>query len=115
MKYYFDFLLAILLTSFSYYLAGLFISNGLAAWQAFIIGFSVVSLGAITEALKSPIWLIILIPFPVGMLLLFLFLNSALLTWFISYVITLGIYTIIHLLMSFFFKFHSLIPAWKLS
>ncbi|MGG3798523.1 hypothetical protein [Metabacillus fastidiosus] len=46
MKYYFDLLLAILLTSFSYYLAGLFISNGLAAWQAFIIGFSVVSLGA---------------------------------------------------------------------
>jgi hypothetical protein len=37
---------------------------------------SVVSLGAITEFLGAPIWLIVLIPFPVGMFLLYLILNK---------------------------------------
>ncbi|RJS59234.1 hypothetical protein [Bacillus sp. PK3_68] len=115
MKYYIDFLLAILLTALSYFIGSLALGNGVLAWQALIIGISVVLLGAITEALKAPMWLIILVPFPVGMLLLFLFLHEPVQTWFLTYLITLAIYSVIHVIMSFFFKFHSLIPAWKLS
>ena len=115
MRYYFDFLLAIILTALSYFIGSFLISNGLSVFLALIIGISVVSLGAITESLRAPMWLIILVPFPVGMILLYLFLDEPLLTWLITYFITLAIYTVIHVFMSFIFKFHSLIPAWKLS
>jgi|UPI00068BEB52 hypothetical protein len=114
-KYFFDFILAIFLTSFSYYIASSVLRNGLLFWQALIIGFSVVSLGALTEALGSPMWLIVLVPFPVGMFLLYLFLNVTVSQWLLTYIITLAIYTVIHIPMSYFFHFHSLIPAWKLS
>ncbi len=115
MNYVISFVIAILLTSFSYFFGSRFITNGIAIWQALIIGTSVVSLGAITEALRAPIWLIVLMPFPVGMLLLFLFLNKPLYIWMFAYLTTLALYTVIHMIASKFFHFHSLIPAWKLS
>lgn len=115
MKYLFDFFLAVFLNGFSYYIASFVLSTGLPIWQALIIGFSVVSLGALTEALGSPMWLIVLVPFPVGMFLLYSFLQVSVSQWFLTYLLTLAIYTVIHIPMSYFFKFHSLIPAWKLS
>jgi hypothetical protein len=115
LKYIFDFILAITLTGLSYYIGSLFFRHGLPIWQALIIGFSVVSLGAVTEALGAPIWLIVLIPFPVGMLLLYVFLQVPVPNWFLTYATTLTLYTIMHIPMSYFFQFHSLIPAWKLS
>lgn len=114
-KYFLNFILAITLTGISYYFGSLLISNGIPLWQAILIGFAVVTLGALTEALGTPMWLIVLVPFPVGMLLLYLFLNAAVPQWFLTYIITLIIYTIIHIPMSYFFSFHSLIPSWKLS
>ncbi|MFC7687203.1 hypothetical protein [Ureibacillus sp. GCM10028918] len=115
MGYLFDFLLAIVLTALSYYIGSYLLRKDLSALQALIIGTSVVSLGAITEALNAPMLLIILVPFPVGMILLYLFLKESVKTWFITYLLTLAIYTVIHVMMSYFFKFHSLIPAWKLN
>lgn len=115
MNYLISFLLATLLTALSYFLGSLLTKNGIAVWHALIIGASVVSLGAFTEALGAPIWLIVLIPFPVGMFLLYLFLNKSLGTWFLTYLITLALYSVIHVVMSSFFQFHSLIPAWRLS
>jgi hypothetical protein len=115
MNYFISFLLATLLTALSYFMGSLLIRNGIAIWQALIIGVSVVSLGAITESFGAPIWLIVLIPFPVGMFLLFLFLNKPLDTWFLTYLTTLALYSVIHVVMSYFFQFHSLIPAWRLS
>ncbi|WP_235991726.1 hypothetical protein [Metabacillus schmidteae] len=114
-KYFVDFMLAIVLTAISYDLGSLLISGGIAFWQALLIGFSVVSLGALTEAVGAPIWLIVLVPFPVGMILLFFFLGASVGQWFLTYLTTLGIYTVFHIVMSYFFYFHSLIPAWKLS
>ncbi|CAM4402080.1 hypothetical protein [Paenibacillus tarimensis] len=114
MSYIRDFILAFTLTAASYYMGTLLVSGGIDWWEALLIGISVVSLGAITEGLNAPIWLIILVPFPVGMLLLYYFLNTTLIMWFSAYLTTLLIYTIIHILMSYSFRFHSLIPAWKL-
>jgi hypothetical protein len=114
-KYLFDFILAVTLNGFSYYVGSMIISSGIPFWQAFIIGFTVVSLGALTEFLGSPMWLIVLVPFPAGMLLLYLFLGAALPLWFLTYITTLTIYVIIHIPMSYFFRFHSLIPSWRLS
>ncbi|MBD8069518.1 hypothetical protein [Bacillus sp. PS06] len=114
MNYLLNFILAVCLTGFSYFLGSLILKNGLSLWQALVIGFSVVALGALTEAVGSPMWLIIFVPFPVGMILLYLFLNVAVPQWFLTYLLTLAIYTVIHIAMSYFFKFHSLIPAWKL-
>lgn len=115
MSYVISFIIAILLTSLSYYLGSLLIRNGISIWQALIIGTSVVTIGALTEALGAPIWLIVLMPFPVGMILLYLFLKQPLGRWFITYLTTLILYTLIHIFVSYFFDFHSLIPAWKLS
>jgi hypothetical protein len=115
LQYIFDFILAILLTGLSYYVGSVITRKGIAMWKAAFIGFSVVSLGALTEALGAPIWLIILIPFTVGMGLLYLFLKVNFSKWFLTYAITLSLYTIIHINMSYFFQFNSLIPAWKLS
>ena len=115
MNYFFSFLLATILTACSYFLGSLLIRNDIAVWQAIIIGVSVVSLGAITEVFGAPIWLIVLIPFPVGMLLLYLYLNKPLATWFLTYLTTLDLYSFIHVVMSYFFQFHSLIASWRLS
>ncbi|MCR2822601.1 hypothetical protein [Lederbergia panacisoli] len=115
MIYVISFVLSILLTSLSYFFGSHLLKNGLVFWQAFLIGATVVSLGAITEALRAPIWLIVIVPFPIGMFLLYHFLQKPILIWFLTYVAILAIYTGIHLIMSYFFKFHSLIPAWKLS
>lgn len=115
MNYFISFILATLLTAFPYFLGSLLIRNGISVWQALMIGISVVSLGAITEAFGAPRWLIVLIPFPVGMFLLYLFLNKPLGTWFLTYITTLALYSVIHVVMSYFFQFHSLIPAWQLS
>lgn len=76
MSYFFSFLMASILTALSYLLGSRLVTNGIATWKALVIGISVVSIGAITEALGAPIWLIILMPFPVGMYLLYLFLNK---------------------------------------
>lgn len=115
MGYFFDFILAIILTALSYYIGSFALRKNLSPFQALIIGTSVVSLGALTEVLNAPMWLIILVPFPVGMLLLYFFLKESVKTWFITYLVTLAIYTVIHVFTSFFFEFHSLIPAWKLT
>ncbi|MED3622851.1 hypothetical protein [Neobacillus thermocopriae] len=115
MNYFIRFVLAILLTSLSYFLGSHLMNHALSLFQAFIIGISVVSLGSITEAIGAPIWLIVALPFPIGMTLLYLFLDQPFLTWLFTYLIILGLYCIIHMIMSYFFKFHSLIPAWKLS
>lgn len=115
MKYLVDLILAIILTGLSYYIGSLLFRHGLPIWQAMVIGFSVVALGALTEALGAPIWLIVLVPFPVGMLLLYLFLQVPIYNWFITYATTLAFYTLMHIPMSYYFQFHSLIPAWKLS
>lgn len=115
MKYGISFLAAILLTALSYFFGSLLITDGLFIWQSLIIGSCVVSLGAITEALDAPTWFIVILPFPVGMILLFLFLNQPLHIWFLTYLTTLVLYTFLHILASYFFHFHSLIPAWKLS
>lgn len=115
MRYLISLVTAILLTGLSYFLGDLFLTNELLLWEAIVIGASVVILGAIVEKLHSPMWLIILTPFPVGMLLLYLFLNEAWSEWLFTYLLTLLIYIIIHILASSMFRFHSLIPAWKLS
>jgi len=115
MNYFLGFMLSIILTSSAYFLGSYFIGNSIAFWQALIIGTTVVSFGAIAEGLDAPVWLIVLIPFPVGMFLLYLFLNESFITWLITYAAVLALYTVIHIIMSYFFRFHSLIPAWKLS
>ncbi|MDN4607678.1 hypothetical protein [Sporosarcina highlanderae] len=115
MNYFFSFVLSIVLTSMSYILGSALIKNNIAIWQGFVIGISVVSLGALTEVFNAPIWLIVLVPFPVGMILLYLFLNKPLHIWFLTYLTILALYSVFHIIISYFFQFHSLIPAWKLS
>ncbi|WP_231514845.1 hypothetical protein [Oceanobacillus salinisoli] len=84
MSYIISFTIAILLTALSYFFGSSLITNAISIWKALIIGISVVSIGAITEQIGAPKWLIVMMPFPVGMLLLFLFLNQPLHIWFFT-------------------------------
>lgn len=115
MRYILSFLLSIVLTSLAYFIGGYVLTSGIAFWEAILIGSSVVAIGAFVEKMRAPMWLIILTPFPVGMILLYLLLKEPFVIWLLTYLIILTIYTIIHVFMSYFFRFHSLIPAWKLS
>lgn len=115
MHYLVSFLLSIVLTSLSYFTGSRLIKNPITAAQSLIVGASVVSVGAATEALGAPVWLIVFMPFPVGMLLLYLFLKTSSSQWFLTYITILTLYSVIHVIMSYFFQFHSLIPAWTLS
>ena len=112
--YFVGLLLAILFTSLAYFLGDIFLFHMLSWWQPLIIGASVVLLGAMVEKLQAPMWLIIITPFPVGMFLLLWFMDWNLSKWFYTYCLTLGIYIVLHIVLSALFKFHSLIPAWKL-
>lgn len=105
---------AILLTAFAYFLGDFIVMNKLFMWHALVIGAAVVLAGAFVEKIQAPMWLIILTPFPIGMVLLYILLGENVLTWFITYAITLAIYVILHIIASSLLHFHSLIPAWKI-
>lgn len=98
----------------SLFLGDAIIAHKLFIWQTIVIGATVVLAGAFVEKIHAPMWLIIITPFPIGMTLLYVFLNETTYTWFITYALTLFIYVIIHVIASSLFRFHSLIPAWKL-
>ncbi|SER04906.1 hypothetical protein SAMN04487944_10144 [Gracilibacillus ureilyticus] len=115
MSYWVSYVIAILLTSMSYYIGSKILKMNLGIVQSLIIGTTVVSLGVLTEYSGAPIWLIVLVPFPAGMILSFLFLKTSFLKWLRTYMFILFLYTIIHIIVSYFFQFHSLIPAWHLS
>lgn len=114
MNYFIKLLLAILLTSLAYFLGDLVTAAQLFLWQPFVIGGTVVIAGALVEKVNASMWLIIAVPFPIGMVLLYLFINDTILTWFMTYAATLLIYIVIHIIASALFRFHSLIPAWKI-
>lgn len=106
--------MAIIFTSLSYYFADRTIYRYLVWWQPLLIGTSVVAAGALVEKLNAPMWLIIVIPFPIGMILLMWFFNWSIQRWFFTYSLTLVYYVILHIVLSWGVKFDSLIPAWKL-
>ncbi|GAK02840.1 LOW QUALITY PROTEIN: hypothetical protein JCM19037_1105 [Geomicrobium sp. JCM 19037] len=115
MRYALHFLVAVLLTAFSYYSGSLIVTDEHFVWQSLVIGFTVVSMGALTEKLGAPIWLIVLMPFPIGMSLLFMFLGELVGVWPLHMPLRSRFITILHMFVSYLFHFHSLIPAWKLS
>lgn len=85
MKYMINFLLAIILTSIAYFIGGVIFKTELTIFQSFMIGLSVVSLGAITEALHAPIGVIIFVPFPVCRYVFVMVIFTRILTHMVSY------------------------------
>ena len=114
LNYVISYFAAIIFTAITYFFADITLFNKLIWWEPLVIGAVVVTAGALAEKFKAPMWLIILLPFPLGLGLLFTFLNVEVINWLFTYCLTLAYYTILHILISKFLKFHSLIPAWKL-
>lgn len=79
-----------------------------------MIGFSVVVTGVLIEKLNFSMWVIITIPLLLGMTLLLFFFAWQWKPWFQTYLVTWVYYLAVHILLSYTFKFDSLIPAWKL-
>jgi hypothetical protein len=71
-----------------------------------LLGYSVASLGA-------PIWAVIAAPVPVDLLLLWYVLRQPR-KMIIAYPTIWAIYTVIHILLSAFLHYDSLIPPWRL-
>ncbi|KAB2331113.1 hypothetical protein F7731_18705 [Cytobacillus depressus] len=109
------FLLAIIFTSLSYFLGDRTLFQQIHWVHPLIIGTSVGSAGALAEKLHAPMWLIIVLPFLIGMGLLLSFLDWNVFEFLCTYILTLFYYTILHIILSKFTNFHSLIPAWKLN
>ena len=114
MPYVFVYAAAVVLTALAYLAGDLTLHRRLAWYEAGLIGFAVVTLGALAERLGAPLWLIIATPFPVGMGLLYLLMGAGVREWAVTYALTLVYYVVVHVLASRFVGIHSLIPAWKL-
>ncbi|HET7521763.1 MAG TPA: hypothetical protein VFJ73_00425 [Bacillales bacterium] len=112
--YFFGYVLAILFTGLAYYLGDVTLYRELSGWQPFLIGFAVVTAGVLMEQFRAPIGLIVITPFPIGMLLLLYFFQWNVLPWIYTYFLSLGYYMVLHILLSAGFRYDSLMPAWKL-
>ena len=71
-----------------------------------LLGYSVASLGA-------PVWLVIAAPVPLDLYLLWYVLRTRR-KMIVAYPSIWGIYIVIHVLLSAFLHYDSLIPAWRL-
>lgn len=114
MSYFISLIVAIFFTSLSYYLSDLTLFKKLGWWQPLLIGITVVLLGAFVEKIGASMWFIILLPFLVGIIILLSFYNWNIALGLYTYSLTLVYYVVLHVLLSYIFKFDSLIPAWKL-
>lgn len=113
MTYVGGMIIAILFTALSYFLSDRTLYKRLHFWQPLMIGLVVVIAGALADLLHAPMWLIIIIPFVLGVGLLWSFLRMRKVLIY-TYVLTWVYYSVFHIILSSVFKFDSLIPAWKL-
>jgi hypothetical protein len=109
------YLVAVIFTALSYLVGFYIIQRKFKVLKSLLIGFVVVTIGYGSALLNFPIFLIVLMPIPFGLLLLYLFSDRNIKTTATTYILTWMMYIIFHIFLSYTFHFHSLIPSWKLS
>jgi hypothetical protein len=109
------YLVAIAFTALSYLVGILIIQRKFKVVQSVFIGATVVTVGYAAAVLNLPVILIFLLPFPFGILGLYLASDKNPRKTLFTYLVTWAAYIIFHIILSACFHFHSLIPPWKLS
>jgi len=112
--YIISYIVSVVFTSLSYVLSDVTLYNELSLWQPFVIGFTVVTVGAAIDKMKAPMLLIIIVPLFIGISLLYIFFDGKLVPWMVTYLVTWVYYAVFHVIFSYFFKIDSLIPSWSL-
>jgi hypothetical protein len=105
--------IAILFTALSWGV-GFYVADRKAhVFASLAIGCFVCLLGYSVASLGSPVWVVVAVPVPLDLLLLWYVLRTPR-KMVIAYPTIWLIYIVIHIVVSAFFRYDSLIPAWRL-
>jgi len=105
--------IAIFFTALSWGLGFYLVDKRVYIFAPLAIGCFVCLLGYSVEGLGAPIWAVVAAPIPVDLLLLWYVLRKPR-KMAVAYVLIWAIYIVIHVLLSRFLRYDSLLPAWRL-
>lgn len=105
--------IAIFFTALSWGLGLYIVDKKAHIFSSLAIGCFVCLLGYSVASLGAPVWAVIAAPVPVDILLLWYVLRKPR-KIIIAYPIIWAIYIVIHILLSAFLRYDSLIPGWRL-
>ena len=97
---------AIFFTALSWGLGFYIVDRKIYIFESAAIGCFVCLLGYSVQLLGAPIWAVVAAPIPLDILLLWYVLRKPLCIW--------AIYIVLHIILSAWLHYDSLIPAWKL-
>jgi hypothetical protein len=105
--------IAILFTTLAWGLGFYIADKRIYIFASLAIGCFVCLLGYSVASLGAPVWAVVAAPIPLDVLLLWYVLRKPR-KMAVAYVSTWAIYLVIHILLSRFIGYDSLIPAWRL-
>ena len=105
--------IAILFTALSWGVGLYLVDKRVYLFASLAIGCFVCLLGYSVESLGAPIWAVVAAPLPLDLLLLWYVLRKPR-KMAMAYPLIWAIYIVVHILLSAFLRYDSLIPAWRL-
>ena len=105
--------IAILFTALSWGVGLYLVDKRVYLFASLAIGCFVCLLGYSVESLGAPIWAVVAAPLPLDLLLLWYVLRKPR-KMAMAYPLIWAIYIVVHILLSAFLHYDSLIPAWRL-
>ncbi len=106
--------IAVIFTSLSYVIGIYIIEKKMKLAGSFLIGIIVVTLGYFANYIHLPFWLVIGLPIPFGIILLWYIVGRKIKITIMSYIATWIVYLAFHIMLSIIFHYDFLIPAWHL-
>lgn len=105
--------IAILFTALSWGVGLYLVDKRVHMFASLAIGCFVCLSGYSVESLGAPIWAVVAAPVPLDLLLLWYVLRKPR-KMATAYLLIWAIYVVVHILLSAFLRYDSLIPAWRL-
>ena len=106
--------IAIIFTSLSYVIGIYIIEKKMKIVGSFLIGAIMVTLGYFAHSVHAPFWLVIALPIPFGIILLWYIAGRKIKITIMAYIATWIVYLGFHTMLSIIFHYDFLIPAWRL-
>jgi len=82
-------------------------------WQDLLIATSIIMVAAAVMSSRLPFFMIFVCQFPLSIALMLTFFAWDWQAWLYTYVLAITYYSLLHILLSLFIKYDSLIPAWR--
>jgi hypothetical protein len=105
---------AILFTGLAYVIGISVAEQRMRIVGSLLIGVVVVTLGYVAKYFHAPIWLVIALPIPFGIIILWYVVGKRVRQTIVAYITTWIAYLVFHVLLSAIFHYDSLIPPWHL-